>query len=107
MAWRLPLTAESDADIVEVRVYFRAAGFPELGAMPTLIFKPGSLITATRSIPASEAAYLAPGVDVEYYFQIRDAHGAVLKTERFTVEYLDKQVRLEARQYRPAGTRVS
>lgn len=86
----LTLTAESDADIVEVRVYFRAAGNRRWG-YAYADFKPGSLITATRSIPVSEATYLAPGVDVEYYFQIRDAHGAVLKTERSTVEYLDNK----------------
>ena len=90
MAWDLPLTAESDADIVEVRVYFRAAGSRSWG-YAYADFKPGSLITATRSIPVGEATYLAPGVDVEYYYQIRDAHGAVLKTERSTVEYLDSR----------------
>ncbi len=84
----LMLTAESDADIVEVRVYFRAAGSRKWG-YAYADFEPGSRIVATRSIPVSEAAYLAPGVDVEYYYQIRDAHGAVLKTERSTIEYLD------------------
>lgn len=86
----LTLTAESDADIVEVRVYFRAAGNRRWG-YAYADFKPGSLITATRSIPVSEAAYLAPGVDLEYYFKIRDAHGAVLNTEHSTVEYLDNR----------------
>ena len=84
----LTLTAESDTDIVEVRVYFRAAGSRQWG-YAYADFKPGSLVTATRSIPVSEATYLAPGVDVEYYYLIRDAHGAVLKTERSTIEYLD------------------
>ena len=84
----LTLTAESDTDIVEVRVYFRAAGSRQWG-YAYADFKPGSLVTATRSIPVSEAAYLAPGVDVEYYYLIRDAHGAVLKTERSAIEYLD------------------
>ena len=84
----LALTAESDTDIVEVRVYFRAAGSRQWG-YAYADFQPGSPVTATRSIPVSEAAYLAPGVDVEYYYRIRDAHGAVLKTERSTVEYLD------------------
>ena len=84
----LTLTAESDTDIVEVRVYFRAAGSRKWG-YAYADFEPGSLVTATRSIPVSEGTYLAPGVDVEYFYQIRDAHGAVLKTERSIVEYLD------------------
>ena len=82
------LTAESDADIVEVKVFFRAAGSRQWG-YAYADFQPGSLVLATRSIPAGEAAYLAPGVDVEYFYQIRDAKGAVLNTERSTVEYLD------------------
>jgi len=84
----LTITAESDADIVEVRVYFRAAGSRKWG-YAYADFEPGSRVVATRSIPANEAAYLAPGVDVEYFYQIRDAQGAVLKTERSIVEYLD------------------
>ncbi len=84
----LTLTAESDADIVEVRVFFRAAGSRSWG-YAYADFEPGSRIVATRSIPVSEAGYLAPGADVEYYYRIRDAHGAVLDTERATVEYLD------------------
>ena len=84
----LTLTAESDTDIVEVRVYFRAAGSRQWG-YAYADFQPGSLVVATSSIPMDETAYLAPGVDVEYYYRIRDAHGAVLKTERATVEYLD------------------
>ena len=55
--------------------------------MPT--FDTGSKVVATRSIPADETAYLAPGVELEYYYQIKDARGSVLRTERFKVEYLD------------------
>ena len=84
----LTLFAESDTDIVEVKVYFRAAGSRKWG-YAYADFQPGSLIAATRSIPVGEATYLAPGVDVEYFYQIRDAHGAVLETERSIVEYLD------------------
>ena len=84
----LALTAESNTDIIEVRLYFRAEGSSTWGYAYS-DFKPGPRILATRSIPVDEASYLAPGVDVEYFYQIRDAHGAVLKTERSTVEYLD------------------
>ena len=86
----LSLTAESDADIVEVRVYFRALGSRTWG-YAYADFKPGSRVVATRSIPVSESGYLAPGVDVEYYYVIKDAHGSILKTERARVEYLDSR----------------
>ena len=84
----LTVTAESDTDIVEVRVFFRASGSRTWG-YAYADFEPGSRVVATRSIPASETAYLAPGVDVEYYYFIKDAHGSVLKTELTKVEYLD------------------
>ena len=84
----LSVTAESDAEIVEVRVFFRAAGSRTWG-YAYAHFEPGSRVVATQSIPDAESAYLAPGVDVEYYFLIRDAHGSVLKTDRARVEYLD------------------
>lgn len=84
----LAVTAESEAEIVEVRVFFQASG-SRTWAYAYADFEPGLWVVATRSIPVSESAYLAPGVDVEYYFQIRDALGNVFKTERATVEYLD------------------
>ena len=84
----LSVTAQSDADIVEVRVYFRASGARTWG-YTYADFAPGPLVIATQSIPVSESGYLAPGVDVEYYYQIKDAHGSVLKTERSQIEYLD------------------
>ena len=86
----LSITAESDADIVEVRVFYRALGARTWG-YAYADFQPGSRVVATQSVPDSESGYLAPGVDVEYYFQIKDAHGSVLKTERNRVEYLDEK----------------
>ncbi len=84
----LSVTAESDADIVEVRVFFRASNSRTWG-YAYADFSPGSRVVATQSIPDGETAYLAPGVDVEYYFLIKDAHGSVLKTDRTIIEYLD------------------
>ena len=48
-------------------------------------------MTATQSIPVREATYIAPGADVEYYFEIRDADGNILRTETAVVEYLDQR----------------
>ncbi len=86
----LTLTAESDADIVEVTVFFRAASSRSWG-YAYADFEPGSRVVARRSIPVGEAGYLAPGVDVEYFYRIRDADGGFLETERSTVEYLDNR----------------
>ena len=84
----LSITVESDAEIDEVRVYYRAAGSRQWG-YAYAEFDPGTRVVATQSVPVREATYIAPGADVEYYFQIRDVEGNVLETDRAVVEYLD------------------
>ena len=84
----LSVTVESEHEIAEVRVYYRAAGSLRWG-YAYADFDPGTLVVATRSIPVRDTTYLAPGVDVEYFYEIRDVQGNVFKTDRATVEYLD------------------
>ena len=84
----LSITVESDAEIDEVRVYYRAAGSRQWG-YAYADFDPGTRVVATQSVPVREATYIAPGADVEYYFQIRDVAGNVFETDRAVVEYLD------------------
>ena len=84
----LSVTVESEHEIAEVRVYYRAAGSGRWG-YAYADFDPGTRVVATRSIPVREATYLAPGVDVEYFYEIRDVQGNVFKTDRAIVEFLD------------------
>ena len=84
----LSITVESDAEITEVRLYYRAAGSRQWG-YAYADFEPGLSVTATQSVPVSESTYIAPGADVEYYFQVRDIAGNVVETDRSVVEYLD------------------
>ena len=86
----LTVTVESDADIAEVRVFYRAAG-SRTWSYAYADFAPGSRVVATRSIPVMESTYLAPGVNVEYYYEIRDVHGNVFRTAPAVVEYLDQR----------------
>ena len=83
-------TIESDAAIQDVRIYYRPAGSHRWG-YAYADFDPGTRVVATQSIPVSESTYIAPGTDVEYYFEIRDAEGNVFKTDRGVVEYLDQR----------------
>ena len=91
---RLSITVESEAEIAEVRVYYRAAGSRQWG-YAYADFDPGTRrerrtrVVATQSIPVREATYIAPGANVEYYFEVRDVEGNVVKTDRVVVEYLD------------------
>ena len=83
-------TIESDAAIQEIRVFYRPAGSRRWG-YAYADFDPGTRVVATRSIPVRESTYIAPGADVEYFFEIRDVDGNVFKTERGQVEYLDQR----------------
>ncbi len=89
-AVNLSLTAESDSDIVQVRVYYRPLNARAWGyAYPA--FEPDTTISTRQSLPAGSDSYLAPGADVEYYYEIRDSQGNVLKTEPSRIEYLDRR----------------
>ena len=82
------ITIESEIEIKEVRVYYRPAGSRQWG-YAYADFEPGIRIVATQSVPAQESTYIAPGADVEYYFEVRDIEGNVIKTDHAVVEYLD------------------
>ncbi len=87
---RLTLTAQSQAEIVEVKVFFRPAGSRTWG-YAYADFQPGPQITAAQSIPGRQSVYLAPGVDIEYYFLIRDNRGNAVQTQPAAIEYLDQR----------------
>lgn len=82
------ITIESDIEIKEVRVYYRAGGSRQWG-YAYADFQPGARIVATQSVPVQESTYIAPGADVEYYFEVRNIEGKVIKTHPAVVEYLD------------------
>ena len=82
------ITIESDIEIKEVRVYYRAEGSRQWG-YAYADFEPGARIVASQSVPVQESTYIAPGADVEYYFEVRNIEGKVVKTHPAVVEYLD------------------
>ena len=82
------ITIESDIEIKEVRVYYRAEGSRQWG-YAYADFVPGARIVASQSVPVQESTYIAPGADVEYYFEVRNIEGKVVKTHPAIVEYLD------------------
>ena len=87
---RLTLTAQAQAEIVEVKVFFRPAGSRTWG-YAYADFQPGPQITAAQSIPGRQSVYLAPGVNIEYYFLIRDNQGNAVQTQPAAIEYLDQR----------------
>lgn len=84
----LSVTAEGDADIVEVRLFYRTVG-SQVWAYAYPDFVPANRITASLNLTGEVSTYLPPGTEVEYYYEITDAQGNVLRTEPTVVEYED------------------
>jgi hypothetical protein len=84
----LSVTAEGDAGIVEVRLFYRTVG-SQIWAYAYPDFMPANRITASLNLTGEVSTYLPPGTEVEYYYEITDAQGNVLRTEPTVVEYED------------------
>ncbi len=84
----LSVTLEASADIVEVRVFYRPAGSRSWG-YGYAEFDPGKRVVATQSVPVRQSTYIAPGADVEYFYEVRDSEGHVFRTDIAVAEYLD------------------
>ncbi|MCH7654335.1 MAG: hypothetical protein IIB14_11740, partial [Chloroflexi bacterium] len=84
----LRLTATADADISEVTVYYRiGGGNASVYGYPD--FESSTEIESTFTFATSGQSYIPPGVDIEYYYVIRDVAGNTLETEPLSLEYLD------------------
>jgi len=84
----LSLTAEGDAEIVEVRLFFRTSGSP-FWAYAYPDFDPASRITASLNLTGEVPTYLPPGTELEYYYEITDSLGNVLRTDARMLVYSD------------------
>ncbi|HIN38531.1 MAG TPA: hypothetical protein EYM77_12935, partial [Dehalococcoidia bacterium] len=74
----LSVTAEGDADIVEVRLFYRTVG-SQVWAYAYPDFVPANRVTASLNLTGEVSTYLPPGTEVEYYYEITDAQGNVLR----------------------------
>ena len=84
----LSITVEGESDIVEVRLFYRTVG-RRVWAYAYPDFVPANRITASLNLTGQVSSYLPPGTEVEYYFEIRDSQGNVLRTDLAVVEYED------------------
>ena len=84
----LSVTAEGDSDIVEVRLFYRTVG-SRVWAYAYPDFVPANRVTTSLNLTGEVSSYLPPGTEVEYYYEIRDAQGNVLRTDPTVVEYED------------------
>ena len=94
------LTAEADAEIVEVRLLFRTLDNGTWSyAYPT--FQRGSRITASLDLNSTGNIYLPPGTRLEYYYVIRDSLGNEHRTSPTVFEYTDTRFQWEQTQIGP------
>ncbi len=86
------LEVESEADIREVRLYYRVApSGPWTYAYPDVT--PSRRVETNFNLNISGVSYLPPGTEVEYYYSITDADGNTLETEIETFLYVDGRFR--------------
>ncbi len=84
----LSVTAQGDDNIVEVLLFYRTVG-NKVWAYTYPEFVPGSRITTSLNLAREASAYLPPGTEVEYYYEITDSQGNLLRTNNAVVEYED------------------
>ncbi len=96
-AIRLSLTVQGNADISNVRLFYRTAG-SETWSRAYPNFSPGQQVTANLTLATGKAKYLPPGAELEYYYSIRDAAGNVHQTPSAVIEYLDNRIQWDRTQ---------
>ena len=84
----LSVTAEGYADIVAVRLFYRTVG-NRVWAYAYPNFVTANRITASLNLVGEISTYLPPGTEVEYYYEITDSQGNVVRTNPTVVEYED------------------
>jgi len=90
----LSVTAQGDYNIVEVRLFYRTVG-SQVWAYTYPKFMPGNQITTSLNLAEESSAYLPPSTEVEYYYEITDSQGNVLRTDNAVVEYEDTRFEWE------------
>ena len=91
------LTAQGDADIVEVQLLYRTVG-SDVWSYAYADFSPGERVDTSLDLSIGGSAYLPPGTELEYYYVIRDAQGNVHQTDSKFIEYSDNRFQWERAQ---------
>lgn len=85
------LEAESNAEIVEVNLFYQIVG-QIASSRNEAEFTPGTSVTAEFEIDQNDSSnYSPPGTEMVYWWKIVDAAGNELKTEKETLLYLDNR----------------
>ena len=86
------VTARSTSEIEDIRVFFKTLGNVKQSAYRTVEFEPGTQVTGTSLLKSGGlGSYFPPGTKLEYFFEIRDRSGAVLRTPEQEFVYFDNR----------------
>ena len=85
------LKVEGEADIVEVKLYYRVAT-SGTWAYAYTDFTPARQVETSFNLKVSGASYVPPGTQLEYYYAIRDAQGNALETGPENFVYIDNRL---------------
>lgn len=89
---RFYVTALSSEEIEEIRVFFTVIGRPGPSAYRILEFEPGNEVTGESLLrSAGGGAYIPPGTELKYSFEVRDQSGAVFRTPDQEFVYSDNR----------------
>ena len=84
--------ASSSQEIDDIRVFFKQLGNTRRSAYSTVEFEPGTDVTGVSLLRSGGSGrYFPPGTKIEFSFEIRDASGAVLRTEDQEFVYVDNR----------------
>ena len=84
------LEAESGSTITEVVLFYRL-GHRDISVYAYPEFTPAERISADFSLKTSGGNYIPAGVDIEYFYLISDEAGSSIKTQAYSLEYLDSR----------------
>ena len=82
------LEAEADFEITDITLFYRL-GRQKVRIFGYPSFTPSTRVTAGFRIKTDGPNYIPSGVDIEYYYVIRDAQRNAFESERFYLEYKD------------------
>ena len=87
---KFSIIAQSSEEIDEIRVFFRKVGQTGLSAYRTVDFEPAKLVTGESILRSSGGTdFFPPGTSIQFYFEIRDKAGGVLRTPEQDFIYHD------------------
>jgi hypothetical protein len=90
------LFVAAGGEISDARLHYRLTPQTTEGQVKATC-TPGTTSNCTATVGGTRASYLVPGANVEYWWDLRDAAGNSLTTERAQTQYMDTRFQWESK----------